>query len=184
MIVVIILVVLIVGIAILANNDESRVPKAEERANALRRLNELESFKIEAPNQIRIFQDSLRLIQNTNNIDTFIIRCSDLENSLNWIASKVAIGMPIELSKPPLIMRLECFICINENALRLVKAQYEKWNSIEHKAGKRFDNATIKTFNVIDSLLGVLKTGDNKDAIKAKIEQIRNNVEDVYSNIK
>lgn len=183
MIVVLIIVAAIFFIAIIAHLAENK-SKTSSREVEFRRMVDIEAFKIEAPCKIRIFKDSLKLIQETNNVDTFIGRCTDLEESVDWIASKASIGMPIELDRPPLALRYECYMCINENALRLAKIQFDKWNSIELKKGKRFENATIKTFVIIDSLLGVLKTANNKTAINSEIEQIRNKVEDIYSDIK
>ena len=184
MIVVIIIVAIIFLIAIISYFTESKSKHLPKRNEEFRRLVDIEAFKIEAQSRIRIFNDSLRLIQETNNVDTFIGRCKDLEESVNWIASKASNGMPIELNKPPLTIRHECNICINENALRLAKVQFDKWNNIGIKKGKRFDNATIKTFNIIDALLEILKTGNNKTAISNEILQIRNKVEDIYSDIK
>ena len=71
------------------------------KEEAYNRLVELEQFKLEAPNRIRIFKDSLRLVQDTNNVKTFVGRCRDLVENLNWISNQVSRGMPLNLSENP-----------------------------------------------------------------------------------
>lgn len=156
----------------------------DKKEEAYKKLIELEAFKIEAPNRIRIFKDSLKLIQETKNPKTFVGRCIDLNVCLNWLSEQASKGMPLEMSDNPLKMRHKCYECINNNALRLAEAQYEKWDKIEQKKGKRFDNATIAAFENIDSLLGCLQHGENKFIVRDQIEHIRNSIEDIYSEIK
>lgn len=154
------------------------------KEEAYNRLVDLEQFKLEAPNRIRIFKDSLRLVQDTNNVKTFVGRCRDLVENLNWISNQVSRGMPLNLSENPWKMRKECYGCINSNALRLALSVFNKWNSIERKKGVRFDNATIHAFENLDSLLGCITYGENKFQIKDQISDIRNTIEDIYSEIK
>ena len=163
---------------------ERKISSLNRKEEAYNRLVELEQFKVEAPNRIRIFKDSLRLIQDTNNVKTFVGRCKYLIENLNWISNQVSRGMPLNLSENPWKMRKECYVCINSNALRLALLVFNKWNAIERKKSKRFDNATISAFENIDSLLCCINYGDNKFQIKDQITEIRNTIEDIYSEIK
>ena len=163
---------------------ERKISSLNRKEEAYNRLVELEQFKVEAPNRIRIFKDSLRLIQDTNNVKTFVGRCKDLIENLNWISNQVSRGMPLNLSENPWKMRNECYVCINSNALRLALLVFNKWNALERKKSKRFDNATISAFENIDSLLCCINYGDNKFQIKDQITEIRNTIEDIYSEIK
>ena len=186
-IVIIILAFILLAVSVICNSADGGKPKGattDKRKEAHNRLLELQHFKAEAPSRIRIFKDSLRLIQETNNVNTFVGRCQDLISNLNWLSNQVSKGMPLDTSETPWKMRKECYECINCNALRLALNTFAEWSKVERKKGKRFDNATIKAFNSIDSLLSCITSSENKFKIKDEIEGIRNTIEDIYSEAK
>lgn len=141
-------------------------------------------FSVEAPSRIRIFNDSLRLIETTNNATTFIGRVSDIEEFLDWATGQIKNGMPLQMDGNILSVRKQTYELINRNALRVALAEFAKWNEKERKPGKRLDNATIKAFEAVDGLLSCLKTGDNKPNAQSEMEKVRDLIEEIYADVK
>lgn len=141
-------------------------------------------FMVEAPNRIRIFNDSMRLIENTNNATTFIRRVDTIEEFLNWASRKVQEGMPLKMEGNVLSVRKQTYELINSNALRVALAEFAEWSEKERKPGKRFDNATIKAFEAVDGLSGCIKTASNNEEVLTEITKIRNLIEEIYSNVR
>ena len=171
------LVVAAVAIVNIANK------KAEHR-NGYEQEASIAGFMVEAPNRLRIFNDSIRLIETTNNATTFIGRVSDIEEFLDWATEQVKNGMPLQMDGNILSVRKQIYELINSNALRVSLAEFSKWNEKERKPGKRFDNATIKAFEAVDGLLSCLKTGDNQSNVHSEMKNVRNLIEEIYADVK
>lgn len=149
------------------------------------RLLKLSRFQFEAPNRIRIFNDSIKLVQSTQNANTFIGRVKEIDMFTEWSFEQLRDGMPLTTyGRNHLEMVRSYRNMINRNALRVAQAEFAKWSKVRRVNGKVFDKATIKIFEALDNLVDCLETGDNKNEIQSEISNIRNLVEDIYSNVK
>lgn len=152
--------------------------------NERNKQNDVAEFMVEAPNRLRIFNDSMRLIETTNNATTFIGRVSDIEEFLDWATEQVKNGMPLKMEGDIFSARDNIYKLINRNSLRVTLSVFAKWNENERKPGKRFDNATIKAFEAVDGLLSCLKTGDNQSNVQSEMKNVRNLIEEIYADVK
>ncbi len=183
-------IILIVGILLFVivakahNNANGDLQKSERPHNLdYERIAKLQAFHVEAPNRIRIFNDSTKLIENTVNVTTFVTRVRELDEFLKWADTQFENGMPIKVSGTDLQYNEYCYRLVNDNALRVANEEYDKWNNICHVRGKRFDRATAKAFESIDALLDCLRTAENIEEIEQQLHRIRNTIEDVYSDV-
>ena len=57
---------------------------------------DIAKFKIEYPNRKRILEDSIHLIKNTENIETFSHRLSELKTQYYWIQRQRSKGIKVD----------------------------------------------------------------------------------------
>ena len=148
------------------------------------RQKKIACFSVEAPNRIRIFNDSMRLVETTNNAATFIERVDNIEEFLNWATEQIKNGMPLQMEGNILSVRKQAYELINRNALRVTLAEFAKWNEVPRKVGSRFDKATAGAFEAVDGLLVCLKAVENKSEVLPEMERIRDLIEEIYSDVK
>lgn len=149
-----------------------------------KRQKKIACFSVEAPSRIRIFNDSMKLIETTNNATTFISRISDIEEFWDWAAEQVKDGMPLQMDGNILSVRKHTYELINRNALRVAIAEFSKWNEVPRKVGTRFDKATANAFEAVDGVMACLKAVDNKSEVLPEMERIRDLIEEIYSDVK
>lgn len=148
------------------------------------RKKKIACFSVEAPNRIRIFNDSMRLVETTNNAATFIERVDNIEEFLNWATEQIKNGMPLQMEGNILSVRKQAYELINRNSLRVTLAEFAKWNEVPRKVGTRFDKATAGAFEAVDGLLVRLKAVENKSEVLPEMERIRDLIEEIYSDVK
>ena len=148
------------------------------------RKKKIACFSVEAPNRIRIFNDSMRLVETTNNAATFIERVDNIEEFLNWATEQIKNGMPLQMEGNILSVRKQAYELINRNSLRVTLAEFAKWNEVTRKVGTRFDKATAGAFEAVDGLLVRLKAVENKSEVLPEMERIRDLIEEIYSDVK
>lgn len=141
------------------------------------------AFSVEAPNRIRIYNESMHLLETTDVAKTFIGRVRNVCEFQDWAAVQVRNGMPLKMSGNILSARRDCYEFINRNALRVALAEFTLFSKVERVSGTRIDKAAARAFEAIDGLSACLKTADNQGEIKSELENMRNLVEDIYSNI-
>ena len=159
------------------------IAAVQVKSNNKRKI-KVERFAAEAPSRIRIFNDSMNLLEKTNNAQTFIGRVVDVEEFMSWAIEQVKNGMPLQMEGNILTVRNKTNELINRNALRVALAEFAKWNEVPRKTGTRFDTATIKMFDAVDGLTGCLKEADNKSEVQTEILRIRDLVEGIYADVK
>ena len=143
-----------------------------------------EIFQMEAPDRIRIYNDSIKLIENTKNINTFISRIVDIDDFLEWGNKQYKKGNWFKVKGQNILqLKDNAYYAINKGAIRIALLEYNKWMDIEQKSGKRFDTATAKTFEILDKLPPVLKPAPNKNSAQEDIEKLRNKIELIYSEL-
>lgn len=141
------------------------------------------AFSVEAPNRIRIYNESMHLLETTDVAKTFIGRVRNVCEFQDWAAVQVRNGMPLKMSGNILSARRDCYEFINRNALRVALAEFALFSKVERVSGTRIDKAAARAFEAIDGLSACLKPADNQGEIKSELENMRNLVEDIYSNI-
>ncbi len=144
---------------------------------------DIASFSIEAPNRIRIYNESMHILETTNVAKTFIGRVRDVVAFQDWAAIQVRKGMPLKVSGNILSARRDCYEFINRNALRVALAEFALFSKEDRTSGTKIDKAAARAFESVDGLMLCLKTAENQGEIKSELENIRNLVEDIYSNI-
>lgn len=144
---------------------------------------DIAAFSVEAPNRIRIYNESMHLLETTDVANTFIGRVQDVVALQDWAAVQVRKGMLLKIDGNILSARRDCYEFINRNALRVALAEFALFSKTDRESGTRMDKAAARAFEAIDGLSACLKTADNQGEIKSELENMRNLVEDIYSNI-
>lgn len=153
------------------------------RKRQMQKQLELSSFVIEAPCRIRIYNDSMHILETTNIASTFISRVQEVVGFQDWAAIQIRKGMPLKTDGSMLQSRSECNEFINRNALRVALAEFALFSKTDRVRGAKMDKAAARAFEATDGLASCLKTADNQNEIKSELENIRNLIEDIYSNI-
>lgn len=141
------------------------------------------AFSVEAPNRIRIYNESMHLLETTDVAKTFIGRVRDVCKFQDWAAVQVRKGMPLKMNGNILSARKGCNEFINRNALRVALAEFALFSKEDRVSGAKIDRAAARAFEAVDGLMACLKTADNQSEIKSELENMRNLIEDIYSNI-
>lgn len=141
------------------------------------------AFSVEAPNRIRIYNESMHLLETTDVAKTFIGRVRNVCEFQDWAAIQVRNGMPLKMSGNILSARRDCYEFINRNALRVALAEFALFSKEDRVSGAKIDRAAARAFEAVDGLMACLKTADNQSEIKSELENMRNLIEDIYSNI-
>lgn len=140
-------------------------------------------FSVEATNRIRIYNESMHILETTDVAETFIGRVQDVVAFQDWAASQVHKGMPLKMNGNILSARKGCNEFINRNALRVALAEFALFSKEDRVSGAKIDRAAARAFEAIDGLSACLKPADNHGEIKSELGNMRNLVEDIYSNI-
>lgn len=143
----------------------------------------LDCFDMEAPDRLRIFNDSLELIASTPKISTFILRVGDIDNFFLWCKEQNANGIQIELNKNITELEEETYKNININAIRIAEREYTKWLGVDRATEKKIDKATAKVFETLDELAKCIKPASNEKEAQEQIEHFRSTIEKIYSEL-
>lgn len=155
----------------------------QNRGQQRKGLSDITAFSMEAPNRIRIYNESMHLLETTDVANTFIGRVRDVCEFQDWAAVQVRKGMPLKIDGNILSARRDCYEFINRNALRVALAEFALFSKVNRVSGTRIDKAAARAFEAVDGLTACLKTADNQGEIKSELENMRNLIEDIYSNI-
>ena len=86
------------------------------RKRLVNRLSDISVFNVEAPNRIRIYNDSMRILETTRIAKTFIGRVQDVMEFQDWAAVQVRKGMPLKMNGNILSVRKGCNEFINRSS--------------------------------------------------------------------
>lgn len=78
-------------------------------------------FRVELENRQRIFADSNKIVQATNNFETFERRMADLLDHIEWSYRMQREGMPAKVNMTYEQAITDWGICYNDNAVRIAK---------------------------------------------------------------
>lgn len=78
-------------------------------------------FRVELENRQRIFADSNKIVQTTNNFETFERRMTDLLDHIEWSYRMQREGMPVNLNMSYRQAISDWGTCYNDNAVRIAK---------------------------------------------------------------
>lgn len=144
---------------------------------------DLSVFNRIAPVRILMYNECMHALEYTQDAKTFIGSVQDVIAFQDWAAVQVRKGMPLKLNGNILSVRKDCHEFINRNALRVALAEFAIFSKEDRVRGTKIDRAAARAFEAIDGLSACLKTADNQGEIKSELENMRNLVEDIYSNI-
>lgn len=160
----------------------------EEEIKNIKRKSKYEvdllSLKAEFPSHKRILDDSVKLIQTTNNIETLLRRYDDALFHYNWINEQKKNGLPVKFECkdyfPKELNRMTNFhiVRIATNLTNNYKEQLLKL-----KTDKARENITIQTFKTIEICLSSLKLHTHKAEATKELNDLHDVIEDAFSNI-
>lgn len=78
-------------------------------------------FRVELENRQRIFADSNKIVQTTNNFETFERRMADLLDHIEWSYRMQREGMPVNVNMTYEQAIADWGVCYNDNAVRIAK---------------------------------------------------------------
>jgi hypothetical protein len=141
----------------------------------------VQSFKTEYSSHERIFKDSMKLIETTNNIDTLLGRHNDASEEWSWMEMQKAKGMPVIIKQEPCGFYSTLNRITNFNIIRIAKFNYNKLQSdiINLKSKKAVENRIVKLIELLDKCTCSLKFHDNLERSKAELLSIRSKLEEL-----
>lgn len=118
-------------------------------------------LKFEYPRRRQIFDESIKLIQKTNNPDVLHRRYSDIEDFINWIFDMKQKGLPITIQESESEMRVKLPRFFNYHCVRIAHYIFEQ-------------SPQKKQFRLLLDLLISLREADNKEDAHIEISELIN----------
>lgn len=128
----------------------------------------LTKFKAELENRKRIFAESNRIIETTNNFDVFQRRMAELLDHIEWSYIMVKEGMPAQVNMSYESAIADYGRCYNENAVRIAK-----YIASTADTKQKAKNRIIKIEQIKDSL----KEAANKQGSIFALDNILKNLQ-------
>lgn len=190
MVIVGIVALFFMGLFVLAsiNNPAEKRKEIERKVKAKknnieRKTTDLYAYTTIFNNHNRILQDSIRIIETTENIDVLERRINDALEQLNWIISEKENGKPITSEIPLPQMLCNFKKDANSEIYRVSLSVFTKWTDKcrSCKTSRAQENSTIKAFKDIDRLLQLIQDTEDKNEVISDVMKFRNLIEDTYS---
>lgn len=165
------------------DNESLSDVSEDEIYNEFMKNNESMAAQFEYGNHIRILEDSVSLIENTNHILTLIGRYNDVIEHYNWIANQLEKGIDIPSLPDDFIDEIN--FSTNENIVRVAKYQYAKYNDDigNQKTDKSRVKKTTTMFETLKAGIENLKETSNYDESLEVLNEIHFNIENTFSEI-
>ena len=135
---------------------------------------DIAKFKIEYPNRKRILEDSIHLIKNTENIETFSHWLSELKTQYYWIQRQRSKGIKVD-DKYNDNYIINIYRISNINLLRIANAYHDKY-IMSLNEGKQSKTKKERTVQALFQCIDNLQDYDDKDSCKMKIESLIDDV--------
>ena len=119
-------------------------------------------LKFEYPRRRQIFDESIKLIQKTNNPDVLHRRYSDIEDFINWVFDMKQKGLPITIQESESEMRMKLPLFFNYHCVRIAHYIFEQ-------------SPQKKKFRLLSGLLLSLRDTNNKEEAYIEISELINN---------
>lgn len=166
----------------------------KENTNDYYELFKIENIvKYEYPRREQIYRESLDIIQNTNNIDTFLGRVKDITDYIDWISKNFDtpslskyINLSIDGEKvEPEIFWKEMNCMLNDNLVRIISHNYAatKNEVLILKQKKAKENRIVKLYESIEKAEQSIFKSENSDEIVKSLNEIHLSVDELYNEI-
>lgn len=125
---------------------------------------QLASFKAEYSRRVQIYEDSKRIVPETNDIAVLQRRCNEVLDFFEWLHQYIEMGIPIKVNMTLDETREDTAKVFNNNAVRIAK-------SIAQKADtpRKAKNAISKLESVKSLLWDAENRGDSESSINVLI---------------
>lgn len=149
--------------------------------------------KYEYPRREQIYQESLNIIQNTNNIDTFLGRITDINNYIDWLSKNFDtpflskyINLSIDGEKvEPEIFWEEMNCMLNDNLVRIVSYNYSSTQNeiliLKQKRSK--ENRIVQLYELIEKAERSVIKAKNSDETMKRLDEIHLSVDELYNEL-
>ena len=119
-------------------------------------------LKFEYPRRRQIFDESIMIIQKTNNPDVLYRRYSEVEDFINWAFDMEQKGLPITIQESESEMRMKLPLFFNYHCVRIAHYIFEQ-------------SPQKKKFRLLSGLLLSLRDTNNKEEAYIEISELINN---------
>lgn len=140
-------------------------------------------LQIEFPRRKQILEESVKLIQETNNIDTLLSRYDIALEHYHWIMEQKAKGLPIWFDTEEEGFESALNRIRNYHMVRIAMEKFINYKKKMYglKTAKAKENNTAQMFEYLEKCKKSLISHTNKDESEAKLNKLHNNTEDFYS---
>ena len=149
--------------------------------------------KYEYPQREQIYQESLNIIQNTNNLETFLGRIIDINNYIDWLSKNFDtpflskyINLSINGEKvEPEIFWEEMNCMLNDNLVRIISYNYSsvKDEIAVLKQKKAKENRIIKLYELIEKAERSVFEAKNSGETMRRLNAIHLSVDELYNKL-
>lgn len=141
-------------------------------------------LQIEFPRHKQILEESVQLIQETNNIDTLVFRYELSLEHYHWIMEQKAKGLPIYFDTEEEGFESALNRISNYHIIRIAMEVFINYKTKMYglKTAKGRENNTVKMFEFIEKCNQLLKEHSNRFESETKLNKLYNNTENFYSN--
>jgi hypothetical protein len=138
------------------------------------------NLKYEVNNRTRILNDSVKLVEESNNIQTIINRKNIAIEHLDWFIKNKLLG--VHINPPPEYSKEQLLLNFNENLYRqvetLVRKQIDKAKELKTKQGKQ--NALNKSVQLIQNNMNYFdKSVKNYQDVESSIRDLQSEIESI-----
>ncbi|MDD4820283.1 MAG: hypothetical protein PHD21_05565 [Flavobacteriales bacterium] len=144
-----------------------------------------QSFLLQFPRRKQILEESMALIQNSNNINVLVGRYNDVVENYNWIIERKNEGMPVIFNEESCGFISSLNRAMNFHIIRVAKYMYDKKKqeigSLKTKKAK--ENRCVELFELIEKCKKSLKNNENKDEAILDLDNVHYKIEELYSKI-
>lgn len=149
--------------------------------------------KYEYPRREKIYQESLNIIQNTNNLGTFLGRITDINNYIDWLSKNfdtsilskyIILSIDGEKIKPEIFWE-EMNCMINDNLVRIVSYNYSstKDEILVLKQKKAKESRVIKLYELVEKAKHSIFKAKNSEETMTRLEEIHLSVDELYNEL-
>lgn len=140
-------------------------------------------LQIEFPRRKQILEESVKLIQETNNIDTLLSRYDIALEHFHWIMEQKAKGLPIWFNTEEEGFESALNRIRNYHIVRIAMEKFINYKKKMYglKTAKAKENNTAQMFEYLEKCKQSLVSHANKGESEAKLNKLHNNTEDFYS---
>ncbi|MDR3117855.1 MAG: hypothetical protein LBU44_00260 [Mediterranea sp.] len=148
-----------------------------------RKAKAIQAFTIEYSSHERILNDSMKLIETTNDIDTLLGRYKDASEEWSWMEMQKAKGMPIIINQESCGFYSTLNRVTNFHIIRIANFNYAKLQNdvVKLKSKMAVENRVTKLLVLLDKCISSLKYHDNLEKSQAELTTIHSKVRNLIN---